>query len=303
MGFFDSLFGGKSRPASRGPNVDKLLHQAKAFALAGEHADAAREFARALAVSPDHAEARYAFARSLARAGDRARAADELVESLRYSGEVEEPEGVLADAEALGISLSESHRRRIAAALTAGVAEGRFVFLHQEPFDEDAPPFTPERFILSVSYRQVRDLAPHEAALSLMLLQEFRQREAATALLIEKGFDAFLAHYGTSFAIPGFLSCYKLADLRKYLRRTAVNPVRGVDELFYSADSVAAVDPLRRSIPLIEDRPVEEAVLRWFAFKVEAPVAEWPDRELLSALAATYRANGDAARAARYEAR
>lgn len=300
MGFFDRLFGQKpARPVQKGPSFDRVYQKAKALSLAGEHQEAAAEFARAVQLDPLHAEARYALARSLARAGDRARAADELVESVRLSGEVEEIEALLLDAEALGISLGGEHRRRLAGALTAGVAEGRFVLLHQEPFDEDAPPKTPEGTFLSVSYRQVRDLSPHEAALALTLLSDFREREAATILYGEQGFDALIERYASRFAIPRFLTCYKLTDLRKYLRRTAVNPLRGIDELFYGPESVAAIDPLRRSIPLLDDHPVEDAFLRWFSFKVEAPLGDWPDAGLRAALSWAYQESGDPDRAKR----
>lgn len=298
MGLFAKLFGKKPAPAPpKGPSVEKLLAQGKALVAAGEFARAAEEFQRAVRKAPSHPEARYALSRALARAGDRASAAEEFVESIRLSGEVEDPLLLLADAEALGMALGDGHRRRLAAALCAGLAEGRFVFLSEEPYDEEDPALTPEGFFHSAIYRQIRDLTPAEAALSLMSLSSWERREEATACLGEEGFDAFLARFGDQIIIPNFLTCFRLTDLRKYLKRTAVNPARGVDELFYDRSAVAIVDPIRRSIPLLPDRPVEEALLRWFAFKMGAPILEWPDSALLAALASTYEANGNPSRA------
>ena len=299
MGFLDLFFGKKKTPTPNlGPKIDKLYTQAKALALAGEYPQAAQEFARLIAIAPTHAEARYAYARTLARAGDRARAAEELVESLRLSGEVEDPSLILEDAENLGIALTPAQQHAVAAALTAGMAEGRFILLHEEPFDEDALPLNPEGLLQSVAYRQARDLSPFEASLSVMALRDWQKRDAATACLIEEGLDRFLERYESSLLMPRFMTCYKLTDLRKYLRRAAQNPIRATDELFYDPKSVAIIDPLRRSIPLMEDRPIEESLLKWFAFRVNATVAKWPDTPLISALSEAYEKNGDEARAA-----
>jgi tetratricopeptide (TPR) repeat protein len=299
MGFLNRFFGkNKTSTPNLGPKIDKLYTQAKALALAGEFPQAAQEFARLVAIAPTHAEARYAYARTLARAGDRSRAALELIESLRLSREVEDPNIVLEDAENLGIVLTQAQQYQVAAALTAGMAEGRFILLHEEPFDEEALPVNPEGLLQSVAYRQARDLSPFEASLSIMALRDWQQRDTATACLIEEGLDRFLARYESGLIMPRFMTCYKLTDLRKYLRRAAQNPIRGTDELFYEPQSVAIIDPLRRSIPLLEDRPIEESLLKWFAFRVNASVGQWPDRALIQALSDTYEKNGDETRAA-----
>ena len=300
MGFLDRFFGkNKATVAPNlGPKIDKLYTQAKALALAGEFPQAAQEFARLVAIAPSHAEARYAYARTLARAGDRSKAAAELVESLRLSGEVEDPSVILEDAENLGITLTQPQQLQVAAALTAGMAEGRFILLHEEPFDEEALPLNPEGLLQSVAYRQARDLSPFEASLSVMALRDWQKRDAATACLIEEGLDRFLERYESSLITPRFMTCYKLTDLRKYLRRAAQNPIRGTDELFYDPKSVAIIDPLRRSIPLMEDRPIEESLLKWFAFRVGATVDKWPDKTLITGLSDAYTKYGDEDRAA-----
>lgn len=297
MGLLDIFFGKKKAAPASGPKIDKLYTQAKALALAGEHQEAIREFQKLLALAPSHEEARYSFARVLAMAGDRSRAADEMVESIRLSGEVDDLGAILTDAETLGIALTEQHRRQLAAGLTAGLAEGRFVLLHEEPFDEEAPPLCPDGTLQSAAYRQIRDFSPFEAAVSLMVLSDWRRRDEATACLAEEGMGKFLERFEDKLQTPRFLTCYKLTDLRKYLRRVAQNPVRGTDELFYDPKSVAIIDPLRRSIPLMEDRPIEEAVLKWFAFKVDAPVSQWPDQPLVEALSEAYQKKEDEARA------
>jgi tetratricopeptide (TPR) repeat protein len=317
MGFFDRLFGKKQAPPpNTGPKIDKLFAQAKALSLAGEFQRAVVEFAKMLELAPGHAEGRYAYARALARSGDRAKAAEELIESIRLSGEVEDPAIILQDAEKLGIAFSQAQLFQIAAGLTAGLAEGRFVLLHEEPFDEDDPPICPEGFLQSVAYRQIRDGSPFEASLSIMKLKAtaWKRRDEATALLGEQGLDAFLQKFESSVSSPRFLTCYKLTDLRKFLRRAAQNPIRGTDELFYDPKSVAIIDPLRRSIPLLEERPIEESVLKWFAYQVttraeslsegDLPFREshkteesWPDKRLVNALAEAYQKNDNEARA------
>jgi hypothetical protein len=298
MSFLDRFFGkNKTTEPNLGLKIDKLYTQAKALALAGEFPQAAQEFARLIAIAPTHAEARYAYARTLARAGDRPKAALELIESLRLSGEVEDPNVILDDAENLGIVLTQAQQQQVAAALTAGFAEGRFILLHEEPFDEEELPINPEGLLQSVAYRQARDLSPFEASLSVMALRDWQQRDAATACLTEEGLDRFLARYESSLIMPRFMTCYRLTDLRKYLRRAAQNPIRGTDELFYDPKSVAIIDPLRRSIPLLEDRPIEESLLKWFAFRVNAAVGQWPDKSLIQMLSEVYEKNDDQTRA------
>jgi hypothetical protein len=299
MSFLDIFFGKKKAAApNTGPKIDRLYTQAKALSLAGEYDRAKQEFAKLIELAPNHAEARYAYANALARAGDRGLAAEELIESLRLSGEVEDPVTALEYAENLGIVLNQAQQHQVAAALTAGMAEGRFVLLHEEPFDEEDLPIGPDNLLQSVAYRQVRDLSPFEASLSLMALKDWPQRDEATACLIEEGLDKFLAKYEQGLIMPRFMTCYKLTDLRKYLRRVAQNPVRGTDEMYYDPKSVAIIDPLRRSIPLLEDRPIEESLLKWFAFRVNATVAQWPDKAIIQTLSTTYDKNGDEARAA-----
>src|SRR5688572_8046143 len=172
MGFFSRLFGKKEGPKKSSVRIEHILGQGRAYVAAKEFERAKAEFLKAVEADPENADARYALSRTLARLGEHSRAADEFVESVKLSGETEDPEVLLEDAEGLGMDLTDDHRRRLAGALTAGLAEGRFVLLHEGPFDEEEPPLTPSGLFLSVSYRQIRDLLPLGAAIALMMLDD-----------------------------------------------------------------------------------------------------------------------------------